>query len=73
MWEHLKETRGGRELLDLDEGMNSVKKEGDRSLSEAFFIYFFVLLLLLLLLLLLFLGPLPRHMEVPRLGVQLEL
>ena len=30
-------------------------------------------LLLLLLLLLLFLGPLPRHMEVPRLGVESEL
>ena len=30
-------------------------------------------LLLLLLLLLLFLGPLPRHMEIPRLGVELEL
>ena len=33
----------------------------------------FVFLLLLLLLLLLFLGPLPRHMEVPRLGVESEL
>ena len=32
----------------------------------------FVFLLLLLLLLLLFLGPLPRHMEVPRLGVESE-
>ena len=30
-------------------------------------------ILLLLLLLLLFLGLLPRHMEVPRLGVELEL
>ena len=30
-------------------------------------------LCLLLLLLLLFLGPLPRHMEVPRLGVESEL
>ena len=30
--------------------------------------FFFVLLLLLL-----FLGPLPRHMEVPRLGVESEL
>ena len=34
-------------------------------------IFFFLLLLLLLLLL--FLGPLPRHMEVPRLGVESEL
>ena len=33
----------------------------------------FVFCLLLLLLLLLFLGPLPRHMEVPRLGVESEL
>ena len=33
----------------------------------------FFLLLLLLLLLLLFLGPHPRHMEVPRLGVESEL
>ena len=31
------------------------------------------LLFVFLLLLLLFLGPLPRHMEVPRLGVQSEL
>ena len=38
-----------------------------------FFVFFFFFLLLLLLLLLLFLGPLPRHMEVPRLGVELEL
>ena len=43
-----------------------------------FFIYFFLsfvffVVVLLLLLLLLFLGPLPRHMEVPRLGVQSEL
>ena len=38
------------------------------------FIYlFFCLLSFLLLLLLLFLGPLPRHMEVPRLGVESEL
>ena len=35
--------------------------------------YVLILLLLLLLLLLLFLGPLPRHMKVPRLGVELEL
>ena len=35
------------------------------------FLSFFVFLLLLLLLL--FLGPLPRHMEVPRLGVESEL
>jgi len=35
--------------------------------------YFFFVFLLLLLLLLLFLGPLPRHMEVPRLGVESEL
>ena len=34
---------------------------------------FFVVVLLLLLLLLLFLGPLPWHMEVPRLGVESEL
>jgi len=40
------------------------------------FFFFFCLLsfvFLLLLLLLLFLGPLPRHMEVPRLGVESEL
>ena len=45
------------------------------SLSHFEFILFFVfcLFLLLLLLLLLFLGPLLRHMEVPRLGVQSEL
>ena len=35
------------------------------------FLYFCIILLLLLLLL--FLGPLPRHMEVPRLGVESEL
>ena len=35
-----------------------------------FFFFFFVFLLLLLLL---FLGPLPRHVEVPRLRVQSEL
>jgi len=44
---------------------------------ERFFFFFclvFCLLsLLLLLLLLLFLGLLPRHMEVPRLGVESEL
>ena len=34
------------------------------------FFFFFCLFLLLLLL---FLGPIPRHMEVPRLGVQSEL
>ena len=38
-----------------------------------FYFIFFFCLLLLLLLLLLFLGPLPRHMEVPRLGVESEL
>ena len=41
-----------------------------------YFIYLFILFIffcLLLLLLLLFLGPLPRHMEVPRLGVESEL
>ena len=40
-----------------------------------FFIYLFCLFVsfLLLLLLLLFLGPLPRHMEVPRLGAESEL
>ena len=42
----------------------------------SFFFFFFFLSFvsfLLLLLLLLFLGPLPRHMEVPRLGVESEL
>ena len=39
-------------------------------IHSIFFYFFFVFLLLLLLL---FLGPLPRHMEVPRLGVELEL
>jgi len=43
------------------------------SCSSNFFFFFFGLLSLLLLLLLLFLGPLPRHMEVPRLGVESEL
>ena len=38
------------------------------SVSDYFFLSF-----LLLLLLLLFLGPLPRHMEIPRLGVESEL
>ena len=38
-----------------------------------FFFFFFFVFLLLLLLLLLFLGPLPRYMEVPRLGVESEL
>ena len=44
-------------------------------IPEFFFFFFFGLLsfLLLLLLLLLFLGPLPWHMEVPRLGVESEL
>jgi len=44
------------------------------SLTSLIFNFFFVFLsfLLLLLLLLLFLGPLPRHMEVPRLGVESE-
>ena len=37
------------------------------------FIYFFFVFFFLLLLLLLFLGPLPRHMEVPRPGVESEL
>ena len=36
-------------------------------------LFFFFGLFLSLLLLLLFLGPLPRHMEVPRLGVKSEL
>ena len=36
--------------------------------SHSFFFFFLSLLLLLLSL-----GPLPRHMEVPRLGVELEL
>ena len=49
---------------------------GAKKLNPFFFFFVFCLLsflLLLLLLLLLFLGPLPRHMEVPRLGVQSEL
>ena len=37
------------------------------------FFFFLVFCLFLLLLLLLFLGPLPGHMEVPRLGVESEL
>ena len=41
---------------------------------EKHFIYLFIYFCLLsFLLLLLFLGPLPRHMEVPRLGVESEL
>ena len=38
-----------------------------------FFFFFLSFVFLLLLLLLLFLGPLPRHMEVPKLGVESEL
>ena len=34
---------------------------------------YFVVVVVVVVVLLLFLGPLPRHMEVPRLGVQLEL
>uniref|UniRef100_A0A4X1TY49 Endonuclease/exonuclease/phosphatase domain-containing protein n=1 Tax=Sus scrofa TaxID=9823 RepID=A0A4X1TY49_PIG len=41
--------------------------------SVTLFFFFLSFCLLLLLLLLLFLGPLPRHMEVPRLGVESEL
>ena len=37
------------------------------------FVFFFFFVFCLLSLLLLFLGPLPRHMEVPRLGVESEL
>ena len=36
-----------------------------RGLHAAFFVFVFIFLP--------FLGPLPRHMEVPRLGVELEL
>ena len=43
-----------------------------KSFSHFEFIYLFIYFCLLLLLLL-FLGPLPRHMEIPRLGVELEL
>ena len=38
-----------------------------------FFVFFLSCVFLLLLLLLLFLGPLRRHMEIPRLGVESEL
>ena len=42
--------------------------------AEMFFFFCFLFLsFVFLLLLLLFLGPLPRHTEVPRLGVELEL
>ena len=46
------------------------KKEGIEKglLGRSFFFFFFVLFVFLLLL-----GPLPPHMEVPRLGVQSEL
>ena len=44
-----------------------------KHLLRMLFFFFFFVFLSLLLLLLLFLGPLPRHMEVPRLGVQSEL
>ena len=37
--------------------------------TKCFFLSFFFFFLSFLLLLLLFLGPLPRHMEVPELGV----
>ena len=42
-------------------------------LATSLFFFLSFVFLLLLLLLLLFLGPLPRHMEILRLGVQLEL
>ena len=49
-----------------------MRPKGERK-SHAHNFFFFFVFLLLLLLLLLFLGPLPRHMEVPRLGVESEL
>jgi len=42
-------------------------------LPSSFFFFFFLSFVFLLWLLLLFLGPLLRHMEVPRLGVESEL
>ena len=42
-----------------------------RFIPKYFILFYFILFFLLLLLL--FLGPLPRHMEVPRLGVESEL
>ena len=53
---------------------NSFRRIGVSSSLNFFFLSFvFFVVVLLLLLLLLFLGPLPRHMEVPRLGVESEL
>ena len=46
---------------------------GSGSLRFFFFFFFCLFAISLLLLLLLFPGPLPRHMEVPRLGVESEL
>ena len=57
------------------EGALSVWKPtsfGAEKFIPYFFFFFVFCLLLLLLLLLLFLGPLPWHMEVPRLGAELE-
>ena len=39
----------------------------------SYYFFFFFFFLFCLLLLLLFLGPLPRHREVPRLGVESDL
>ena len=49
---------------------NKIAIEGH---TDNVMVFFFFCLLLLLLLLLLFLGPLPQHLEVPRLGVESEL
>ena len=66
----------GSSELDMEVGLRAPGAVCRSFSSPSFFFFFFfclLSLLLLLLLLLLFLGPLPRHMEVPRLGVESEL
>ena len=43
--------------------------ESSKELIFLFYFYFFLLFYFILFCLLAFLGPFPRHMEVPRLGV----
>ena len=61
-------------LSNWTERSKNLLRKGVMSAHTAsFFFFFFLSFFLLLVLLLLFLGPLPRHMEVPRLGVESEL
>ena len=55
------------------EGNNKFFFNKNLFIKLIFFFFFFFLSFVFLLLLLLFLGPLPWHMEVPRLGVESEL